>query len=137
MAVSPKLSSKLEAGQESPPSSTEKTQQHQTEGTAPEAIMNTPEKITTDPDKPALGIHTSDTAPAAAGIAENPTGSDDFGREDKEYISGYKLFAALFGIVSVFFIVLLDFSIIATVSMYNRWILLLPHFLTSSSPQRV
>ena len=39
-----------------------------------------------------------------------------FGEEDNEYISGYKLYAALFGIMSVFFIVLLDFSIIATVS---------------------
>lgn len=38
------------------------------------------------------------------------------GREDDDYISGHNLFAALFGIVSVFFIVLLDFSITATVS---------------------
>ncbi|KAF7515193.1 hypothetical protein G7054_g14704 [Neopestalotiopsis clavispora] len=118
MAVSPKLSSKLEAGRESPQPSTEKTQQHQTEETAPEVIMSTPEKTVTDPEKPALGVPTSDTAPAAAEIAANPTGSDDFGREDEGYISGYKLFAALFGIVSVFFIVLLDFSIIATAIPY-------------------
>lgn len=99
--------------------------------------MSTPEKTVTDPEKPALGVPTSDTAPAAAEIAANPTGSDDFGREDEGYISGYKLFAALFGIVSVFFIVLLDFSIIATVSMCNHQILCPPHFLTSSSLQQV
>ncbi|KAJ8115677.1 hypothetical protein ONZ43_g4611 [Nemania bipapillata] len=48
------------------------------------------------------------------GISANPTPGDDFGREDEEYISGYRLFAALFGITSAFFIVLLDFSIIST-----------------------
>ena len=40
----------------------------------------------------------------------------EFGEDDNDHITGYKLFAALFGIVSVFFIVTLDFSIISTVS---------------------
>lgn len=49
-------------------------------------------------------------------IAEHDASIDHFGDEDHEYITGYKLYSALFGIVSVFFIVLLDFSITATVS---------------------
>lgn len=51
----------------------------------------------------------------SAEIAANPISNDDFGREDDEYISGYRLLAALVGIISAFFIVLLDFSIISTV----------------------
>lgn len=86
--------------------------------------MITPKKEGPDPEK---AVHTHDdvqeeisgatasrTAPA---IAANPTSKDDFGKEDNEYISGYKLYVTLFGIISVFFLVLLDFSIIATVSM--------------------
>ncbi|KAI8955553.1 efflux pump protein [Xylaria longipes] len=81
-----------------------------------------------DPEKP---VHThddvqeEDVGPTASKpaqdlpeIAANPTSNDDFGREDDEYISGYKLFAALFGITSVFFIILLDFSIISTATPY-------------------
>ena len=88
--------------------------------------MIAPKKGGTDPEK---AVHTHDdvqeeisrttaarTAPGSSEIAANPTLEDMFGEEDNEYISGYKLYAALFGIMSVFFIVLLDFSIIATVS---------------------
>jgi len=62
------------------------------------------------------GTTTSRTAPDLLEIAEDSTSLDGFDREDDGYISGYKLFAALFGIISVFFLVLLDFSIISTVS---------------------
>ncbi|KAF2967751.1 hypothetical protein GQX73_g5836 [Xylaria multiplex] len=50
--------------------------------------------------------------------AANPTSIDGLGAEDEEYISGYKLLAALVGIISAFFIVLLDFSIISTAVPY-------------------
>ncbi|KAF4412777.1 Efflux pump mokI [Colletotrichum fructicola] len=56
------------------------------------------------------------TDPELPEIATNPVVNGDFGKEDHEYISGYRLYAALFGIMSVFFLVLLDFSITATVS---------------------
>ncbi|KAI1357760.1 putative MFS multidrug transporter [Xylaria arbuscula] len=58
------------------------------------------------------------TSPAPLEAVTNPFPSDEFGREDEEYISGYKLFAALVGIISAFFIVLLDFSIISTAIPY-------------------
>lgn len=58
----------------------------------------------------------SKTAPKPPDSTANANSNDLFGEEDNEYISGYKLYAALFGIVSVFFLVLLDFSITATVS---------------------
>ena len=121
-------SSKLGDGRSSsPPTSIhEKIQPGQVEG-AVETIMTAPKKGGPDPEK---AVHTHDdvqeeisgataslrTAPDSLGIAANPTSRDDFGQEDDEYISGYKLYGALFGIVSVFFLVLLDFSIIATVS---------------------
>ncbi|ETS82216.1 hypothetical protein PFICI_07218 [Pestalotiopsis fici W106-1] len=118
--MAPKLSLKLGDGRESPPPppSSEKTQQRPIEGAAPEIMMVTPGKRGPDPEKTALGLPASDTAPAPSGIVGDPAALGDFGREDEEYISGYKLFAALFGIVSVFFIVLLDFSIISTALPY-------------------
>ncbi|KAH8196984.1 hypothetical protein TruAng_008843 [Truncatella angustata] len=113
----------------SPISNREKIQQRQAEGTA-EPTMIVPKKGDQDPEKP---VHTqggvaeknlrstaSRTAAASPEIAAYRTPQDDFGREDDEYISGYKLFAALFGIVSVFFIVLLDFSIISTALLMWR-----------------
>lgn len=51
-----------------------------------------------------------------------------FGTEDAEHLEGFRLLAALVGIVSVFFIVLLDFSIISTVRST-----VLQHF--STAPQ--
>lgn len=59
------------------------------------------------------------SAPNLPDNVANPTTQENFGEEDDEYISGYKLYAALFGITSVFFVVLLDFSITATVSTNN------------------
>lgn len=64
-----------------------------------------------------LGTTTSKNAPDATETTANPASRNDFSEEDKEYISGYKLYAALFGIICVFFLVLLDFSITATVSI--------------------
>ncbi|KAJ0320855.1 hypothetical protein Brms1b_003079 [Colletotrichum noveboracense] len=58
------------------------------------------------------------TDPELPEIATNPAVNGDFGKEDHEYISGYRLYAALFGIMSVFFLVLLDFSITATAIPY-------------------
>ncbi|KAI0811599.1 major facilitator superfamily transporter [Xylaria sp. FL0064] len=61
-----------------------------------------------------LGPTAVRTAPESPETAANPMSHDGFRTEDDEYISGYKLFAALVGIISVFFIVLLDFNIIST-----------------------
>jgi hypothetical protein len=124
--------SKLGGGRSSsPPASIrEKTQPGQAEGPGPEGASETtiiaPKKRGPDPEK---AIHTHNdvqyeisgttalrAAPDSPEIAANPTSGDDFGNEDDEYISGYKLYVALFSIVSVFFLVLLDFSITATVS---------------------
>lgn len=63
----------------------------------------------------------SKATPDLTGTAANPASDNHFGEEDHEYISGYKLYSALFGIVCVFFIVLLDFSITATVSLINPY----------------
>lgn len=63
-----------------------------------------------------LGPNVSNTGPDATEPTANPASQNKFGDEDNEYITGYKLYAALFGIVCVFFLVLLDFSITATVS---------------------
>lgn len=100
-------------------------QQHEPEGAA-ETTATVPKIGGQDPEKL---VHTHDSAqkddlrstalrivPASTEITAYPTLPDAFGRENTEYLSGYKLWAALFGIVSVFFIVLLDFSIISTVS---------------------
>ncbi|KAH0427891.1 MFS multidrug transporter [Colletotrichum camelliae] len=64
------------------------------------------------------GTAAAGTGPESPETAAIPTVSEDFGKEDHEYISGYKLYAALFGIMSVFFLVLLDFSITATAIPY-------------------
>ncbi|EQB55881.1 major facilitator superfamily transporter [Colletotrichum gloeosporioides Cg-14] len=58
------------------------------------------------------------TGPESPETAANLNVNDEFGKEDHEYISGYRLYAALFGIMSVFFLVLLDFSITATAIPY-------------------
>lgn len=111
-----------------PTSIREKVQPGQAEGAegAAETTMIAPKKEGPDFEKPVhahddvqeedLGLTALKTALVSPEIAAHPTSPDDFGREDDEYISGCKLFAALFGIASVFFIVLLDFSIISTVS---------------------
>lgn len=89
--------------------------------------MTEPETTTSDPEKSAhaqndtRGDISAQTAtgmvPVSSKVAAAKSKSPpaDFGQEDDEYLSGYKLFAALFGIISVFFIILLDFSIISTV----------------------
>lgn len=89
--------------------------------------MTEPEKTTSDPEKSAHAQNdtrgdipvqiATGTAPVSSEVAAEKSKSlpADFGQEDDEYLSGYKLFAALFGIISVFFIILLDFSIISTV----------------------
>lgn len=65
----------------------------------------------------ASGVFNTRTVATLLENNASPSALDGFGEEDDEYISGYRLFAALIGIVSVFFIVLLDFSIISTVSI--------------------
>jgi hypothetical protein len=125
LSVSIQLNSGTGRSSLPPTSIREKIQQRQAEGAA-ETTMIIP-KGGPDPEKP---VHTHDdvqeeglrstasrTAPALLEIAAFPTSPDDFGTEDDEYLSGYKLSAALFGIISIFFIVLLDLSIISTVSM--------------------
>lgn len=108
-----------------PTSIPERFQQHQEHETIA-TTMIVPEKGHPDPEKL---VHTQDiqgeisrlaassTAQPPRQILAFPTSPDEFGRDCDEYIGGYKLLAALVGIVSVFFIVLLDFSIISTVSM--------------------
>lgn len=75
-----------------------------------------PEKAVHTQNSARKGSIASKTAPDPPESTANPASNDLFGEEDNEYISGYKLYVALFGIVAVFFLVLLDFSITATVS---------------------
>lgn len=84
-----------------------------------------------------LGTATSKVAPDATEIAAGPASQHQFGEEDKEYISGYKLFAALFSIICVFFLVLLDFSITATVSTGSPCSYRLPRILHLCLGQRI
>ncbi|KAF4918854.1 Efflux pump mlcE [Colletotrichum viniferum] len=67
-----------------------------------------------DAQREIQGTAAPDTGPESPEADANPAVNGDFGKEDHEYISGYRLYAALFGIMSVFFLVLLDFSITAT-----------------------
>ena len=60
--------------------------------------------------------HASQDPPHPPNSAASPTSPDGFGADYGEHLTGFKLLAALFAIVSVFFLVLLDFSIISTVS---------------------
>lgn len=69
-----------------------------------------------DAQREIQGTAAPDTGPESPEADANAAVNRDFGKEDHEYISGYRLYAALFGIMSVFFLVLLDFSITATVS---------------------
>lgn len=75
-----------------------------------------PEKAVHTQNSARKGSIASKTDPDQRESTANPASNDLFGEEDNEYISGYKLYVALFGIVAVFFLVLLDFSITATVS---------------------
>ncbi|KAI0514349.1 putative MFS multidrug transporter [Xylaria bambusicola] len=108
--------------QSSPPTSvSEKVQPGQADGTAeappagsdPEKSGQTHDNVLGDVRVTAPGV--ASTSPE---VAANPSSIDGFGTEDEEYISGYKLLAALVGIISAFFIVLLDFSIISTAIPY-------------------
>ncbi|KAJ0123685.1 hypothetical protein J7T55_012154 [Diaporthe amygdali] len=111
----------------------EKTQPSQAEAAegGPETAMIAPKTGGQDPEKAVntydsvpeenLGTTAPKTTAVSPEIAANPTSRGNFDEEDKEYISGYKLYVALFGIISVFFLVLLDFSITAT------FLSLLPH----------
>ncbi|KAJ0384262.1 hypothetical protein COL922a_008775 [Colletotrichum nupharicola] len=71
-----------------------------------------------DAQREIQGTAAPDTGPESPEANANPAVNGDFGKEDHEYISGYRLYAALFGIMSVFFLVLLDFSITATAIPY-------------------
>jgi hypothetical protein len=62
----------------------------------------------------ATALNAPSTSPETAAAYPLP---DDSGRENIENISGPKLYIALFSIISVFFLVLLDFSILSPVSM--------------------
>ena len=106
-----------------PPTSIREKVEQGPEEVAPEATAS--KKVDLDPEK-SVQTHgntqeeiarsiTLRTVPASPETTTNRISNDDSGREDEEYISGYKLVAALFGIISAFFIVLLDFSIISTV----------------------
>ncbi|KAI0965942.1 putative MFS multidrug transporter [Xylaria arbuscula] len=110
--------SQLQDGRRSSPlpSTSEKIQQGQAER-APEIIATTLQRGGSDSEKSHNSIQAGDAQVATSG-STNPISNDVFGTEDEEYISGYKLFAALVGIISAFFIVLLDFSIISTAIPY-------------------
>ncbi|KAI0533762.1 putative MFS multidrug transporter [Xylaria digitata] len=111
-----------DARRSSPPTSIgEKVRQGQADGAAEAPTAGSdPEKSVQAHDN--IQDDARVTPPGAAlkspEIAANPTSIDGLGTEDEEYISGYKLFAALVGIISAFFIVLLDFSIISTAVPY-------------------
>lgn len=118
----------------SPPTSVrDRIQPSQVEETdmAAKTTTTAPEKEGPDPEK-AMGAHkhvqeaslqttAAVDTPGAADIAADPVSQNQFGEEDKEYISGYKLYVALFSIICVFFLVLLDFSITATVSKASQY----------------
>lgn len=116
----------------SPPNSTrEKIQPSQAEETdmVAETAMTVPEKGGSDPEgvivahnhvqEPSLQTTAAMDTSGAADTSADPASQTQFGEEDNEYISGYKLYVALFSIICVFFLVLLDFSITATVSTTN------------------
>lgn len=98
---------------------------------AAEITMTMPEKRKPDPEKTMnaynhvqeaiLPTSTAVDTSGAADTAADPASQNQFGEEDKEYISGYKLYIALFSIIYVFFLVLLDFSITATVSTASQY----------------
>ncbi|KAF5489703.1 Efflux pump mokI [Colletotrichum siamense] len=71
-----------------------------------------------DAEEEIQGTTATGIGPESPETAANPAVNGDFGKEDHEYISGYRMYAALFGIMSVFFLVLLDFSITATAIPY-------------------
>lgn len=109
---------------------------------ATETTVTAPEKLKPDPEK-AVGAHnhvqeailpttTAVDTSGAADTAPDPASQNQFGEEDKEYISGYKLHVALFSIICVFFLVLLDFSITATVSTASQYRCGRPGFLYRS-----
>lgn len=93
------------------------------EGLDPEKAVHTQNSIPSGNS----GTVASKTAPDLRGSTANPASNNLFGEEDNEYISGCKLYVALFGIVAVFFLVLLDFSITATVSAGGFLDPMLPH----------
>lgn len=65
---------------------------------------------------PTTDLSTASVSPVISAVSTPP---GDFGWEESKHISGFKLYMALFSIISVFFLVLLDFSILSTVSMDN------------------
>jgi hypothetical protein len=127
MASNPQLNSEKGRASPSPGSIREETEQPHAERPT-EIAMVMSEKGGPEPDheKPMnsdnniqerdSGIHASQNSPRHSDSAAIPTSPDAFGADDDEHLTGFKLFAALFAIVSVFFLVLLDFSIISTVS---------------------
>lgn len=111
----------------------EKTQTSPAEKTdmVAETAMAVPENGGPDPEK-VMGMHNHVQEPSpqttaavdtsgAADNAADPACQPQFGEEDKEYISGYKLYVALFSVICAFFLVLLDFSITATVSASSQY----------------
>lgn len=121
------LPSESDMESRSPPQASihEKPQQSQAEMAAGIAMTATKmgisnskkaENANGDAQREIQGTAAPDTGPESPEADANPAVNGDFGKEDHEYISGYRLYAALFGIMSVFFLVLLDFSITATVS---------------------
>ncbi|KAI1267016.1 putative MFS multidrug transporter [Xylariaceae sp. FL1019] len=132
MTTGPEPRSNLSAGQRSsPPTSiredTERHELHVPEGTtgiisiAPETGNINSQKAVPTHDgaqEQILGMVAPKPAPDAPIPSSNFSTNAERGKADHEYIRGYKLYVALFGIVSVFFLVLLDFSITATAIPY-------------------
>lgn len=130
MTIESEQHSKKEDTRPSPHDQIHPNQAEEAEGAA-ETTMTSSDKRDPDPEKDVqthkfveegiLGTTASKIATDATEPAANPISQNHFGDEDNEYITGYKLYAALFGIICVFFLVLLDFSITATVSKDNVW----------------
>lgn len=87
------------------------------EGPDPEKVMGAHNHVQEPSPQTTAAVDTS----GAADNAADPASQTQFGEEDKEYISGYKLYVALFSVICVFFLVLLDFSITATVSTASQY----------------
>ncbi|KAG4217441.1 hypothetical protein PC116_g34078 [Phytophthora cactorum] len=76
------------------------------------------------PDPNAAVLATSDAKNPDAAATTNSLASDGAlveGVESKEYITGYKLALLLFSVTTFFFLLMLDMSIISTVSCSDQY----------------
>lgn len=68
------------------------------------------------------GDNVGETIAPAGGnqTTDSTTGPSEVGAENTEYVTGYKLILLLFSVTTFFFLLMLDMSIISTVSGFLR-----------------